>query len=196
MNLIFQFQKEDYITIEIEKDVKSDEKIKSKSDNTLKCDNVPKIDSVSNSSTSETLIDIQINPSDSSELNKIEIDAIDDEMRDNSVIKEDENTENVNICITSTDTSPQEEAVAKGAIPSIKSENFEIFSDNNKSKRTIPSISEEVKIDISNASPTGENRASDTFDGVLKTTSAGNKLMRAQTLSCSRDASPSRYRIQ
>ena len=113
-------------------------------------------------------------------------------MIDNTVIKDEKNTENVNICITSTDTSPQEEIVAKGAIQSIKSENPETFSDNDKSKRTIPSYSEEVKIDISNASLTGENSTSDTFGGVLKTSSSGNKLMRAQTLSCSRDASPSR----
>ena len=185
-------QKEDFITIEIEKDVRSDNTTKLSSDNTLQCDSIAKIDSISNSSTSETLIDIQINPSHSSELNKYEKDLIDDEIIDNTVIKEEQNTENVNICITSTDTSPQEESVVKGAIQSTKGEDNDSSSENNKCQQTVASSSEIVKIDIPNTVPNEENCASDSFDGVLKTSSSGNKLMRAQTLACSRDASPSR----
>lgn len=170
----------------------SDKKTKLSSDNTLQCDSIAKIDSISNSSTSETLIDIQINPSLSSELNKNEKDLIDDEIIDNTVIKEEQNTENVNICMTSTDASPQEELVVKGAIQSTKREDNESSSENNACQHTIASSSEIVKIDMPDTVPAEESRASDSFDGILKTSSSGNKLMRAQTLACSRDASPSR----
>ena len=170
----------------------SDKTTKLSSDNTLQCDSIAKIDSISNSSTSETLIDIQINPSLPSELNKNEKDLIDDEIIDNTVIKEEQNTENVNICMTSTDASPQEELVVKGAIQSTKREDNESSSENNACQHTIASSSEIVKIDMPDTVPAEESRASDSFDGILKTSSSGNKLMRAQTLACSRDASPSR----
>ena len=114
------------------------------------------------------------------------------EIIDNTVIKEEENNENVNICITSTDTSPQEESTVKGAMQSIKSENNDKSSENNKCQSTAISTTDAVKIDIPISNPSEETRASDSFDGRLKTSSSGNKLMRAQTLSCSRDASPSR----
>ena len=98
----------------------------------------------------------------------------------------------MNICITSTDTSPQEESVVKGAIESTKREDNNSSSENNTCQQIVASSSEIVKIDIPNTVPNEENCASDSFDGVLKTSSSGNKLMRAQTLACSRDASPSR----
>ena len=170
----------------------SDKTTKLSSDNKLQCDSIAKIDSISNSSTSETLIDIQINPSHSSELNKNEKELIDDDIIDNTVIKEEQNTENVNICITSTDTSPQEELVVKGAMQSIKREDNESSSENNACQQTVASSSKIVKIDMPNTVNAEESRASDSFDGLVKTSSSGNKLMRAQTLACSRDASPSR----
>ena len=58
--LIFYGQKQEYIEIEIGDDLPSDEKRIRFSDNSLKCEPMGKQGSISNSSTSETLIDVPL----------------------------------------------------------------------------------------------------------------------------------------
>ena len=164
------------------------------SDNTLKCEKLATIESVSNSSTSETLIDIQINPSQSSELTETGKNVVEVKMMDDTDIKEDVDSGNVNICITTTDTALTKESVAEVAIPSTKSEKPESSKHDIASERTVVSNSEKVKSSTIDTNAAEDNWACDSFDvtSLIKTSSSGHKLMRAQTVSCSRDASPSR----
>ena len=188
----FLFQNEDYITIEIEReDIKSDdngELTKTFSDNTLKCDTVGIADSISNSSTSETLIDIQCSiPKQNPERNNGDNVG----MTDNELIKEEPDYKSV---IPMVNTDPGEDSIIQATIPSLQ--NTTNSSDHKtKSKTSIPavvspalSIHEEDEFEVSQEK---EDRLCDSINKI-KTTSAGNRLMRAETISCSRDASPNR----
>ena len=185
------FQKDDYITIEIgDEEVKSDASNKDSSERTLKCDDDVHSNNISSSSTSETLIDIQC-PSVKTTLgspNRLGND-------DNSLLEErsnrqihDPSSETVNFSVPSDST-------IKAVIPCIGSK-----QSNNHTKSMATGRLERT----SESSATAEDKISD--KGIpksrddsahgpcenYKTTSAGNKLLRSQTVSCTREPSPNR----
>ena len=181
-------QKEDYITIEIREDIKSEDKNKLFSDNTLKCEPLKTTDSISNSSTSETLIDIQLTPSQYSEDNSENVFEADDA----ECIQEQTDRENTNLCLTSSNSPHDADSGIQPAIPSTKDETPDNTANNNNSninfastQKSITNADELITTDVEKVYDC------DSFEGV-KTSSFGNKLIRAQTVACGRDASPSR----
>ena len=189
--LYYTIQKDDYITIEIgDEEAKSDASNKDSSEKTLKCDDDVHSNNISSSSTSETLIDIQC-PSVKTTLGSPNILGNDD----NSLVEENSNHQ-FNVPSSETvDLSFPSDSTIQAVIPSIDSK-----QSNNHTKYVATGRLETT----SESSPTAEDRISDkdipkSRDGSAhgpfenyKTTSAGNKLLRSQTVSCSGEPIPNR----
>ena len=155
----------------------------------MKCDNDVHSNNISSSSTSETLIDIQC-PSVKTTLgspNRLGND-------DDSLVEENSNRQ-FNVPSSETlDLSFPSDSTIQAVIPSIDSK-----QSNNHTKSAATGRLETT----SKSSPTAEDKISDkcipsTDDNAhipfenYKTTSAGNKLLRSQTVSCSREPTPNR----
>ena len=189
--MYYTFQKDDYITIEIGgEEVKSDASNKDSSERTLKCDDDVHSNNISSSSTSETLIDIQC-PSVNATLGSPNRSGNDD----NSLLEARSNRQ---IHVPSSETvsfSVPSDSTIKAVIPSIDSK-----QSNNHTKSLATGRLETT----TESSPTAEDKISDNGIpksrdesahgpfGNYKTTSAGNKLLRSQTVSCTREPSPNR----
>ena len=186
--IYFNFQNEDYITIEIGEDINSEDKNKLFSDNTLKCEPLKTTDSISNSSTSETLIDIQLSPSHYSEDNSENV----FETEESECSKDLTDDKNSNICLTSLNSRRHTDSAIQPAIPSIKDENLDNSANNNNSKTTFASIAtSRTNADELITTVVEKEQEIDSFEGV-KSSSSGKKLIRAETVACCRDASPTR----
>lgn len=185
------FQKDDYITIEIgEEEVKSEASNNDSSERTLKCDDDVHSNNISSSSTSETLIDIQC-PSVKTTLgnpNRLGND-------DNSLVEGNSNhqfhvpsSETVNFSVPSGST-------IKAVIPSIDSKqsnnDTQSVATGKLETTSESSATAEDKISDKGVPKSRDDRAHCPFEN-YKTTSAGNKLLRSQTVSCSREPTPNR----
>lgn len=144
----------------------------------MKCDPVGISDTLSNSSTSETLIDAPLTSAQYSEENIYQI--------DNDPIKEQAGYKSITTGIKTTNSDFVKDPTLLVTIPSTK-----------------PTVSDTVVHNLIHSftrhgnefetTPLQDNFVCDPVScDKIKTTSAGNKLTRAQTMSCSRDASPSR----
>ena len=189
--MYYTFQKDDYITIEIgDEEVKSDASNKDSSERTLKCDDDVHSNNISSSSTSETLIDIQC-PSVKTTLgnpNRLGND-------DNSLLEENSNHQFNFPSSEAVDLSFHSDSTIQAVIPSIDSK-----QSNNHTKSVATgrleatsesSATAEDKISDKGIPKSRDDRAHGPCEN-YKTTSAGNKLLRSQTVSCIREPSPNR----
>ena len=184
--ILFNIQKEDYITIEIGEDTKSDDKMKSfKSDNGLKCDPIGLSDSISNSSTSETLIDVPLTDAQYSEESIFK--------NDNDKINEHAGYESISTGIQTPNSKFIKDPVLLVTIPSTQSTVSDTVTTHCNSNVTAFSTSVTKPGDESETTSLQDTFVCDPVPfEKIKTTSSGNKLLRAQTMSCSRDASPNK----